>query len=303
MPMPRPTRCFAAWWQILRVGNVFTAASNVVAGYLLAVGSMQSWRELLLLIASSMLLYEAGMVLNDRFDIEQDRRERPGRPIPSGRITPQAALRAGLLLLGGGIFFACLAGWLADSSKPAVVGVLLASAVVGYDAGLKKFWSGPLVMGLCRALNVLLGASLASQWQAAPWLVAVAIGLYTVGLTLFARSEAGSSPRRDLLLGGVIALTGMGLVALLPAVRDIRLPWEFWALLWAGLIGWAATACYRAARDSCPQNVQAAVVRLILMFIVIDSVICLAVSGPGLALVILSLLVPMRLASHWAPMT
>lgn len=294
---------FAAWWQLLRAGNVFTAASNVVVGYLIAGGSWQSWKGPALLVASSMLLYEAGMVLNDWFDIEQDRRERPGRPIPSGRITPQAALRAGMLLLGGGIFFACLASGLAGSSRSAVVGILLALAVVGYDAGLKKLWWGPLVMGLCRSLGVLLGASLASQWPVTLWLVAIAIGLYTVGLTWFARAEARISPRRNLLVGSAIALAGMGLVALLPATRGIHLSWALWALLWTGLVGWAASACRRAITVPSPEHVQAAVARFIMMFVLIDSAICLAISGPGTALAILSLLIPMRLASRWAPMT
>jgi len=301
--MSRRTNRFAAWWQLLRAGNVFTAASNVVVGTLLAGGTWCSWKETLLLVAASMLLYEVGMVLNDRFDIEQDRRERPGRPIPSGRITPRAALQAGLLLLAGGIFFACLAGWLTGSGKPVVLVVLLAAAVVGYDAGLKQLWCGPLVMGLCRTLGVLLGASLFFPWQAALWLVAVAIGIYTAGLTLFARAEARTSRRRILRAGSVVVLAGLGLVTLLPTVRDIRLPSEIWALLWIGLILWPTAACRRAIAEPSPKNVQAAVVRLIKMFVLIDAAICLAIAGPGTALAILSLLVPMRLASRWAPMT
>ena len=40
----------------------------------------------LLLVAASVFLYLAGMVLNDVYDVEIDRRERPDRPLPSGRI-------------------------------------------------------------------------------------------------------------------------------------------------------------------------------------------------------------------------
>ena len=36
---------------------------------------------------ASTLLYWSGMVWNDYFDLEQDRKERPGRPLASGRIT------------------------------------------------------------------------------------------------------------------------------------------------------------------------------------------------------------------------
>ncbi len=301
--MPQPTNHFVAWWQLLRAGNVFTAASNVVAGYLLAGGPWCEWRWLALLVVSSMLLYEAGMVLNDWFDVEQDRHERPERPIPSGRITSRAALRAALFLLSGGIFFACLAGWFVESIKPAGVGLLLALSVVGYDAGLKRLWCGPLVMGCCRTLNVLLGASLALQWPVSLWLVASGLGLYTVGLTLFARSEAQTSQRRHLLAGCVITLTGLGLVALLPATRGTHLPLSLWALLWAGLIAWVTSSCWPAISEPSAQKVQTAVVRLIRLFVVIDAAICLAISGPVTALWVLSLLVPMRLASRWAPMT
>jgi 4-hydroxybenzoate polyprenyltransferase len=301
------TNRLAAWWQILRAGNSFTAASNVVAGAAVAggfdAGAEESWLPLILLIVASVMLYEAGMVLNDRFDIEQDKRDRPGRPIPSGRITPRAALCVGLLLLGGGVLLACLAGWIIHSSTPAVVGILLALSVVAYDGSLKKWWCGPLVMGVCRMLNVLLGASLAAPWQSAPWLVAIAIGTYTVGLTWFARSEAKTSPRRNLMAGSIFALAGLGLVAMLPLVSSIHLPWGPWTLLWIGIMGWVASACWRAMGDPSPKFVQAGVIRMIVLFVVIDAVLCLARVGPGLALVILSLLIPMRLASRWAPMT
>lgn len=277
-------------------------AGAAVAGAF-EVDAGESWQPLIMLMVASVMLYEAGMVLNDWFDIEQDRRQRPGRPIPSGRIAPGTALSVGLFLLSGGIFVTFLTGWLIHSSTPAVVGFLLALSVVAYDGGLKKWWCGPLVMGICRMLNVLLGASLVLSWQSAPWLVAVAIGTYTVGLTWFARSEAQTSTRHHLGVGTFLALAGLGLVAMLPLVSNILLPWGPWALLWIGIIGWVASACWRALGDPSPPLVQAGVIRMIVLFVVIDAVLCLARVGPGIALVILSLLIPMRLASRWAPMT
>ena len=48
------------------------------------------------------MLYLAGMALNDLADREEDARERPERPIPSGAVSPRAAaLIGGSLLLGG----------------------------------------------------------------------------------------------------------------------------------------------------------------------------------------------------------
>ena len=45
---------------------------------------------------AAVALYWAGMILNDVFDIEQDRMQRPSRPLPAGDISMQSAIaRAG----------------------------------------------------------------------------------------------------------------------------------------------------------------------------------------------------------------
>ena len=38
-----------------------------------------------------MVLYASGTALNDVFDFEVDRAERPGRPLPSGRVSSRSA--------------------------------------------------------------------------------------------------------------------------------------------------------------------------------------------------------------------
>src|SRR6478672_9585894 len=83
----------------------------------------------LLLLATS-CLYCAGMIFNDFFDVEQDRRERPERPIPSGRVTRRTAgwLGGGLLLAG--VLFAAGADW----ARPGAEGATILSAPIA--AGL-----------------------------------------------------------------------------------------------------------------------------------------------------------------------
>src|SRR5207302_1510764 len=81
-------------------------------------------------VAASTLLYWAGMVWNDYFDLAQDRKERPLRPIPSGRVTPRMAALLGTGLMLAGLGCAALAdrlgdgGWLA---LPLAVVLLLAA--------------------------------------------------------------------------------------------------------------------------------------------------------------------------------
>ena len=109
---------------------------------------------------ASACLYCGGMAWNDFFDREQDRLERPDRPLPSGNITPrQAALCAtGLVAAGAAIAFLAglvQGGWL----TPTLLALFLTAAIFLYDAWLKHTVVGPVGMGACRFLNVLLGMS------------------------------------------------------------------------------------------------------------------------------------------------
>ncbi len=187
-----------AWWQLLRVANVFTAMSNVIAGFLLVHRDWQPILPLMLLVLTSILLYEAGMVLNDACDAELDAKERPERPIPSGRVSKQNALRVGIALLVGGVFTACVVSWLRNQWLTAQISITLAATIVGYNIGVKSAHFGPLAMGGCRFMNVLLGASVGanlviSTEAPAAWVYAALIGVYTMGITILARRETESS--------------------------------------------------------------------------------------------------------------
>ena len=208
--MSESTSALLAWWQLLRAGNVFTAASNVIAGFLLAGGSWQPAAPLLVLIAASALLYEAGMVLNDVFDADVDAPERPERPIPSGRISGQTAAWVGWSLLLLGVSLTGFASYLLESFGPLAVGLALAVCIVGYDGGLKDTFLGPWAMGACRLLNVLLGTCAAGEfWQTAPNVYAGIVGLYTVGLTYLARFENYKSMTSPGEIGKVVIVDSL----------------------------------------------------------------------------------------------
>ncbi|MGB6671555.1 MAG: UbiA family prenyltransferase, partial [Candidatus Nitrosopolaris sp.] len=77
---------------LVRAPNTFTAPSNILAGYLAVIlPSDANVSHLTILILSSILLYLSGIVFNDYFDFEEDRKERPFRPLPSGRVTKEKA--------------------------------------------------------------------------------------------------------------------------------------------------------------------------------------------------------------------
>lgn len=323
MPPPRPefevltpteTSRLRAYLQLVRLPNVFTAVADVGMGIFVVRGETAGREAILSLLAASSLLYLAGMVLNDLFDRDRDARQRPERPIPSGRVSIRAAawLGAELLLLGTAL------GWLASALtgdlRSGLVATLLAAAVVLYDRWLKRTPLGPLAMGCCRTLNVLLGMSIASAaWQPTHALIASGLGVYIAGVTWFARTEATTSRRRSLAGAIAVMLAGLALVAAFPHYAEAGGPAVFdrvepnrWHVLWIAL---AMLVCGRAAvavAEPSPRNVQRAVKNSILSLIVFDTVVAFAVRDWGHpladwsgAMLLLLLLLPALFLGRW----
>jgi 4-hydroxybenzoate polyprenyltransferase len=296
-----------AYLQLVRLPNLFTAMADVAMGYLFTHpdrGSVDGW-VLGSLLGASVLLYSAGVVLNDVFDVEIDRRERPGRPIPSGRISLERARYLGFRLLPGGLILAWLAVLAENDFRPGVVAMLLAACVVLYDGRLKRTPLGPPAMGACRALNVLLGMSLVEgSWQAVHLGVAGAIGTYIAGVTWFARTEARPSSRFQLGLATAVILAGIGALRFVPGWTERVAPllmeqsgrWPLLIGLLALLIGFR---CCRAVADPSPCRVQPAVRLCILTLIVLDAALTFVVQGPWPAVAVLVLLVPATTLGRW----
>ncbi|MFD5751949.1 SCO3242 family prenyltransferase [Streptomyces sp. NPDC127033] len=141
-----------AWAELLRVSALFTVVGDGLAGAA-ALGARPG-RSTALAVGASLCLYEAGMALNDWADRDEDAVDRPHRPIPSGRISPPAALAAAGGLTAAGLALAARAG------RPSLaVGTALAATVWSYDLRLKHTPAGPAAMGAARSLDLLLGAT------------------------------------------------------------------------------------------------------------------------------------------------
>lgn len=167
-----------------RVSNLPTVWSNCLAAWWLGGGG--NAHRLPFLFAGVTLLYLGGMYWNDAFDVEFDRAHRPERPIPSGKISESAVWRIGLALLGSGA--ACLL-WLGNETG--LLGAVLLSGIVLYDATHKFFPFAPALMGLCRFLVYLIAASTGAQGVTG-WAIwcGLALMLYVVGLSCVARRES-----------------------------------------------------------------------------------------------------------------
>lgn len=203
-----------------RVSNLPTVWSNVLAGMVLS-GHVQEWDMTLQLMAVLSLIYVAGMYLNDAFDRDIDLRERPERPIPSGRVSARAVFAAGYGMLGLGLVMLAPMGWPAFAS-----GALLTAVVIYYNYDHKANRFSPLVMGLCRMLTYITSA-LAATGGAVPdavWLGAVVLLAYLMGLTYVAKHEqAGSVIRVWPLVGLLCPMLAVLLVAPLDAQTTLCL--------------------------------------------------------------------------------
>ncbi|MFI9529451.1 SCO3242 family prenyltransferase [Micromonospora rosaria] len=186
--------------ELVRAPAALSVPGDVVAGAA-AAGTLGPRTPAL--AGASVLLYWAGMAANDWADRDLDAVERPERPIPSGRVSPAAALGLAAGLTAAGVALAGAAG----GRRAVAVAVPLAAAVWGYDLRAKNSAAGPPVMALCRGLDVLLGASGGRPVRALPAALTVAAHTWTV--TALSRREV-SGADAALPLG---TLAGTALVA------------------------------------------------------------------------------------------
>lgn len=291
-----------AFLQLVRIPTVFTAMADIFLGFLLTHSSLEPVSTFLLLLGASVCIYWTGMILNDYFDREVDAQERPGRPIPSGRIPAASALKLGVMLNVVGLGLAASAGPVSLQ-----IAVLLTICVWLYDGALKKTPLAPLLMGSCRFFNVLLGASASptgAMWWCPQMHVAIGLGIYVCGLTWFARQEAKTSARGLLIAASFVINAGLATL--------------FSFVLYAPENGQEETALFvlavisitiirrllRAISQPEPTRVQTAIKTMLLSLIMLDATLVLFATGtPILAIAVALLMVPAFLLARLIPMT
>jgi len=256
--------------ELMRPANLFTAAADSVAGSAVA-GSA----PLPGLVLASMALYGGGVVFNDVFDRRLDAVERPERPLPSGRVTLGTSVLFGALLWAGGI----AAGWFV-SPVSGVLALLVALSALIYDVWAKhSAVFGPVFMGSCRALNLLLGLSAVPEAIPQRWFAALIPFAFVAGITLISTGEVHGGAAGRLLSGAIAmsaAIAGIAGVALWNGREAIWTAPFFVLLVWR-----VGPPLWRALRARTPQPIRKAVVAGVLSLIVLDA--CLS-AGYGRAI-------------------
>lgn len=301
-----------AYLELLRISNVLTAVADVWMGMIVATGTLAPASVSVPLTLASVLLYLSGMVLNDYCDAEKDARERPTRPIPSGRIAKRTAAILGYGLIAGGLVSAAAAGLAVGNPSPLLLAGCLAYWVVFYNRH-KATLLGPLLMAMCRMTNVLLGLSASEVFVNGSGegkqyaFIAAGHLLYVLGLTLFARHETTENSRAWLTLAASVSIAGLATYAggaiYLGGALTLAVPKFQWGLLWVVIALLIARRYVAAILQPTPRHIQSAVGNAIQSIILIDAALAWGYAGPFWGLAIFALLPPTMLMARFIPQT
>jgi 4-hydroxybenzoate polyprenyltransferase len=207
---------------LIRLPNLFTVPSNILTGYFTVISPADNANilQLLCLIFSSVLLYVAGIILNDYFDIEVDRKERPFRPLPSGRIAKHKALLIAIISIIAANLLAFVVNW-----TSLVISASITLVIIAYDYRLKhNIITNPISMGSARFLNVILGASpvlggllVTGHYSLFTILLFIALSLflYVAAISIISRKEvlgtimasSSSSPLTSYRMSAIISFS------------------------------------------------------------------------------------------------
>jgi 4-hydroxybenzoate polyprenyltransferase len=260
--------------ELLRPANVVTAAADVLAGAAAAGSHIQPW-----LLASTCCLYGGGIVLNDFFDRNLDAVERPERPIPSGRIGAATAAAVGFVLLAVGIGFASLA-----TGAACVIAAAISGSVLLYDVwGKHRKFFGPVNMGICRALNLMLGVAAVPAAVVGLLPLALLPLIYIAAVTAISRGEVRGGKREVALFSlsaicvVLASLISVGLHSPLALAIIAFLAWRVIPPFW------------HAYREPIPPTIRAAVRAGVLSLVLLDAAIAAGFSNPVYSLIILGI--------------
>ena len=175
---------FKEYLQLVRLPGIFTAFSNVLIGYFFSFSFNSEVIFLPYLLATSGMLFCSGMIFNDYFDYNLDKKERSFRPLPSGKISKQNALLIGFIFLILANISAFFLGF--DSL---IISLILSCMILFYNLKLKSIsFLGILNLSVIRMLNILLGFSIIGiSFEFIQYLFP--LGIFIVGISILAKNE------------------------------------------------------------------------------------------------------------------
>ncbi|MEM3402671.1 MAG: UbiA family prenyltransferase [Candidatus Hadarchaeales archaeon] len=189
-----------AWLEIIRLHNcIFAGAAVLIGGMISAGPALVPLPIFAIGFFVAVLVAAGGNAINDYADREIDRINRPERPIPSGKISPEKALDAARGLFIAGILLSLLMGNLYCFFLAAANSI----ALIAYAGALKRRGIlGNITIGYLVGSTFLFGGLSTSPYRfgalVPPELLTLVLmaGLATVGRELIKAIEDVEGDRR-----------------------------------------------------------------------------------------------------------
>lgn len=219
----------------MRPANIVTAVADILAGMAISgffLHTPDDVSPVVWLILSTIGLYGGGVVMNDVFDADLDAVERPERPIPSGLISRTAASVLGLVLLSGGVIVAFLV-----SIFSGFLALTIAACALLYDKWAKHHtFLGPLNMGVCRGLNLLLGISIIPEQVSPHSLLAFVPIAYIAAITLISQGEVHGGKKVTIFSASFLYVLAMAAILYVSFRQGHLLVTAMFVALWAIMV-------------------------------------------------------------------
>jgi geranylgeranylglycerol-phosphate geranylgeranyltransferase len=138
--------------KLTRPENNFITALSVFVGAKVA-GDIESWEKVIFACLSAFFISAGGNSINDFFDLEIDRVNKPYRPLPQGEILPSSVLPFSFVLFLLGIFLS-----IGVRSLGMLLAFLASGILILYSSRLKRtlLW-GNLTVSFVSALAFIYG--------------------------------------------------------------------------------------------------------------------------------------------------
>lgn len=295
---------FKDYFLLIRLPNLFTLPSNILVGFAIASSltlTITSLVQVLLLVTISILLYCVGLVLNDLFDYNIDKKERPDRPLASGKISRKIAI---VLVT---IFSVIALGLSILVSVPTFgISLVLIALIFGYDKYLKNTQAGPFTIAAARMMNVMLGTSASfNNIDSFPQFVILVFVLtitfvYVSLIGFISKYEVqGFSENIKLYLIRVVIAGIISSITLFTFIGFFK----YESLIILALFLFIMTKAVYRIENKDSKGIQQCIQKMIMSIIVLDSTYLSGIIGLAVGLAVLLLIAPLLIMSRKMYMT
>ena len=274
----------------MRPANIVTSVADVLAGIAISgyfLTFETDYLPVLMLCISTIGLYGGGIVFNDVFDADLDKIERPERAIPSGAVKLNEAIFLGAFLLLSGI-----AAAFTIAALSGIIAILIAFFALLYNKYSKHHsFLGPLNMGLCRGLNLLLGVSIIAVSLNEWYFLGIVPLIYIFSITMISQGEVHGLNRNKLYAGAFLYLLVISSMLYLSFNKGQLIIALFFIIPFAWMI---FRPLFIAIKEPLGKNIGKAVKAGVISLILMDAAWS-AVFGSPVAAICIALLLPLSL--------